>query len=222
MKSIKILHLYYDLMNLSGEDGNMVAIRDYLDNQGVKYEIDNLSIKDKIDFNKYSLIYIGNGSRESQELARQDILKYKYQLKKIFNDKLIIATGNSFELFGESIDNKECLKLLPFKTLYLKDYVVEEKVIDNNDVINSPIIAFVNRNSEAKIKDNHFINKDGINVGDFYGTYFLGPLLIRNPYLLNYFMEKLFKKNNMKITNDYKNVDILAYNEYIKNYANKI
>ena len=80
MKSIKILHLYYDLMNLSGEDGNMVAIRDYLDNQNVKYEIDRLSIKDKIDFNKYSLIYIGNGSRESQELARQDILKYQFQL----------------------------------------------------------------------------------------------------------------------------------------------
>lgn len=221
MKSIKILHLYYDLMNLSGEDGNMVAIRDYLDNQSVKYEIDELSIKDKIDFNKYSLIYIGNGSRESQELARQDILKYQFQLKKLFKDKLIIATGNSFELFGESIDNKECLSLLPFKTLYLKDYVVEEKVIENNEVINSPIIAFVNRNSEAKIKDHFFINKDGIHVNDFYGTYFLGPLFIRNPYLLNRFMEKLFKKNDLKIKNDYKNVDILAYNEYIKNYKNK-
>lgn len=217
MKSIKILHLYYDLMNLSGEDGNMVAIKDFLDNEGCKYQIDKLSLNDKIDFNKYSFIYIGDGSREAQELARQDILKYKYQLKKVFKDKLILATGNSFELFGSSIDNKECLNLLPFKTLYLKDYVVEEKIVDT-DFLNKPVIAFVNRNSEAKIKSNYFLNKDGIHIDNFYGTYFLGPLLIRNPYLLNRFMEFLFKKNDMKIISDYKNVDILAYNEYLKNY----
>ena len=221
MKTIKILHLYYDLMNLSGEDGNMVAIKDYLDNQDVKYQIDKLSIGDKIDFNKYSFIYIGNGSRESQELARKDILKYKYQIKKIFKDKLILATGNSFELFGSTIDNKECLNLLPIKTLYLNKYVAEEKVIENNEFLNSPIIAFVNRNSEAKIRSNEFINKDGIHVGNFYGTYFLGPLLIRNPYVLNRFMEMLFKNNDIKIKNDYKNVDILAYNEYIKRRTSK-
>ena len=216
MKSIKILHLYYDLMNLTGDNGNIVAIEDYLINEGCKYEIDRLSITDKIDFGKYNLIYIGNGSRESQELARQDILKYKYQLKKVFKEKLIIATGNAMELFGSTIDNKECLNLLPFKTMYLKDYVVEEKIVDT-EFINKPIISFINRNSEANIKSHFFLNKDGIHVDNFYGTYTLGPLLIRNPYLLNKFMEILFKMNDMKITSDYKNVDILSYNEYIKN-----
>ena len=217
MKSIKILHLYYDLMNLTGDNGNIVAIEDYLINEGCKYEIDRLSITDKIDFGKYNLIYIGNGSRESQELARQDILKYKYQLKKVFKEKLIIATGNAMELFGSTIDNKECLNLLPFKTMYLKDYIVEEKIVDT-EFINKPVISFINRNSEAKIKSHYFLNQDGIHVDNFYGTYTLGPLLIRNPYLLNKFMEILFKMNDMKITSDYKNVDILAYNEYIKNF----
>ncbi len=217
MKSIKILHLYYDLMNLSGDNGNMVAIKDFLDNEGCKYQIDRLSIGDKIDFNKYNMIYIGNGSRESQELARQDILKYKFQLKKVFKDKLILATGNAMELFGTSIDNKECLNLIPLKTLYLKDYVVQEKIIDT-EFINKPVIAFINRNSEAKIKNNYFLNEDGIHIDNFYGTYFLGPLLIRNPYLLNKFMEMLFKMNDMKIKSDYKNVDILSFNEYLKNF----
>jgi CobQ-like glutamine amidotransferase family enzyme len=203
-------------MNLSGDNGNMVAIKDFLDNEGCKYEIDRLSIGDKIDLNKYNMIYIGNGSRDSQELARQDILKYKFQFKKIFKEKLILATGNAMELFGSTIDNKECLNLIPIKSLYLKDYVVEEKIIDT-EFINKPVIAFINRNSEAKIKSNYFLNKDGIHIDNFYGTYTLGPLLIRNPYLLNKFMEMLFRMNDMKIKNEYKNVDILAYNEYIKN-----
>ena len=77
MKTIRVLHLYHDLMNLSGDNGNMVAIKDALERQKVNYTIDYLSIGDKIDFNKYNLIYIGNGSRENQELARIDLLKYK-------------------------------------------------------------------------------------------------------------------------------------------------
>ena len=217
MKTLKILHLYHDLMNLSGDNGNMVAIQDFLDNEGCNYKIDRLSIGDKIDFNKYNMIYIGNGSREAQELARTDLLKYKFQLKKSFKNQLILATGNAMELFGTSIDNKECLNLIPIKTLYLKDYVVQEKIIDT-EFINKPIIGFINRNSEAKIKKNFFLNEEGIHVDNFYGTYLLGPLLIRNPYLLNKFMEILFTQNDMKIKSDYKNVDILAYNEYLKNF----
>lgn len=216
MKQVKVLHLYYDLLNLSGETGNMVAIEDALKQQKVKYSIDRLSIGDKIDFNKYNLIYIGNGSRDSQEMARKDLLKYKYKLEKIFKNKLIIATGNAMELFGKSIDNKECLGFLPFKTMYLKEYVVEEKII-KTDFIDHDVISFINRNSEANIKDNFFLENEGIHVNNFYGTYTLGPLLIRNPYLLNKFIEEVVTDAGFKYTENINTPDMQAYNEYIKN-----
>lgn len=216
MKQINVLHLYYNLMNLSGENGNMVAIEDALKEQKVKYSIDRLSIGDKIDFNKYHLIYIGNGSRDSQEMARQDLLKYKYKLEKVFKNKLIIATGNSFELFGKSIDNKECLGFLPFKSMYLKEYVVEEKIV-KTDFIDHDVISFINRNSEANIKDNFFLENEGIHIGNFYGTYTLGPLLIRNPYLLNKFIEEVVTDAGFKYVEDINTPDMQAYNEYIKN-----
>ena len=216
MKQINVLHLYYNLMNLSGENGNMVAIEDALKEQKVKYTIDRLSIGDKIDFNKYHLIYIGNGSRDSQEMARKDLLKYKYKLEKVFKNKLIIATGNSFELFGKSIDNKECLGFLPFKSMYLKEYVVEEKIV-KTDFIDHDVISFINRNSEANIKDNFFLENEGIHVGNFYGTYTLGPLLIRNPYLLNKFIEMVVTDAGFKYVENINTPDMQAYNEYIKN-----
>ncbi len=216
MKQINVLHLYYNLMNLSGENGNMVAIEDALKEQKVKYSIDRLSIGDKIDFNKYHLIYIGNGSRDSQEMARQDLLKYKYKLEKVFKNKLIIATGNSFELFGKSIDNKECLGFLPFKSMYLKEYVVEEKIV-KTDFIDHDVISFINRNSETNIKDNFFLENEGIHIGNFYGTYTLGPLLIRNPYLLNKFIEMVVTDAGFKYVENINTPDMQAYNEYIKN-----
>ena len=55
--TIRIAHLYYDIMNLYGEIGNIKVLRYHLEEQGIKVIIDNLSINDEIDFNKYDLLY---------------------------------------------------------------------------------------------------------------------------------------------------------------------
>ncbi|HPZ24042.1 MAG TPA: hypothetical protein PLC25_04300, partial [Bacilli bacterium] len=82
MKTIKVLHLYYDLMNLSGDSGNLTAIIEGLKKQNVKYTVDYLSINNKIKFNKYDIVYIGHGSTPNQEIVRKDILKYKKDINE--------------------------------------------------------------------------------------------------------------------------------------------
>ena len=81
MKLIRIAHLYYDLMNLYGERGNILALSEALKRQGAKVMVDNVSKSSKIDFNKYDFIYIGCGTENSLEIARADILRYKTELK---------------------------------------------------------------------------------------------------------------------------------------------
>ena len=41
---IKIAHLYYDLMNLYGDNGNIKTLKEALESQGIKAEIKQLSI----------------------------------------------------------------------------------------------------------------------------------------------------------------------------------
>ena len=55
---IKILHLYYDLLNQYGEQGNILALKDSFRNQNVEVSIDLLSCGDKIDFKKYDLPHL--------------------------------------------------------------------------------------------------------------------------------------------------------------------
>ena len=50
MKTFKIAHLYYDLMNLYGENGNLRYLKKRLEEQGLDVSIEFLSIDDKIDF----------------------------------------------------------------------------------------------------------------------------------------------------------------------------
>ena len=78
---IKILHLYYDLLNQYGEQGNILALKDSFRNQNIEVSIDLLSCGDKIDFKKYDLIYMGTGSDENLYIALEDIKKYKKELK---------------------------------------------------------------------------------------------------------------------------------------------
>ena len=81
--TIRIAHLYYDIMNLYGEIGNIKVLRYHLEEQGIKVIIDNLSINDEIDFNKYDLLYMGCGTKDSMLNALNDLRRYKDDLKNI-------------------------------------------------------------------------------------------------------------------------------------------
>ena len=232
MKSINILHLYYDLMNLYGEYGNIIALRDAFKAQGIEVNIEKKSLNDIIDFMKYDIVYIGQGSEENQDKCRQDILKYKDDINDyIESNKILISTGNSYELFGDKIDDKEALGIFHFKSFYksittdVGDRLVNEEVFDT-DFLGAPIVGFTNRNSVNDIKDGYLFKvrkgygndiKDeyeGIHYKNFYGTYLLGPLLIRNPYLLDYILSNLLGEKYKEIDTP----DKKAYEEYLKTY----
>lgn len=223
MKTIKIAHLYYDLMNYYGEQGNVLALKKAIEYVGIKANIDYLSIDDEIDFNKYDIFYIGMGSNKNQEIVRKDIIKYKDQIKDVIKKKMFIATGNSYELFGKKIDNKKCLGIYNFNSK-TSDRIVGEQVFKCK-LTDKPVIGFQNRNSVNDIKDNYLFevikgtgndtesNVEGIHIDLFFGTYLIGPLLIRNPF----FKDELLKYLGIDLF-DTKSSDYKAYFEYLKNF----
>ena len=56
METIKIAHLYYDLMNLYGEHGNILALTKHLEAHKIKTIVHYLSLEDEIDFSKYDIL----------------------------------------------------------------------------------------------------------------------------------------------------------------------
>lgn len=216
---INILHLYYDLMNLYGESGNVKALMNAFSSQDINTNIDYLSIEDEIDFNKYDLIYIGSSTEENQMVALNDIMKYKDKLYKYINDnKFILCTGNSLELFGSKINDIDALKIFDYKSKYVDKRIVGDYI---NDTIFNKIIAFQNRGSKLEDNDIPFIEKEiGVNYNNFYGTYLIGPLLVRNPNITEYFVKEIIKLKYKDF--DFKDFDFSleeeARNNYLKNY----
>ena len=78
---IKLLHLYYDILNIYGENGNMRALVKALEYQGLKVNVDFKTIDDEINFNDYDFIYVGSGLDESIDITFEDLKKYGSELK---------------------------------------------------------------------------------------------------------------------------------------------
>ena len=80
--NITIAHLYYDLLNLYGESGNVKALEYQLEGQGITVKIKFLTIGDTLDFSKYDFVYMGAGTEENQKLALKHLIKYKDKVKE--------------------------------------------------------------------------------------------------------------------------------------------
>lgn len=225
---IKVLHLYYDLLNLYGEQGNILALKRAFKNQNVEIEVDYLSVQDKIDFKKYDLVYLGSGSTENLLIALEDIKRHKKELKKyIESKKVLLATGNSYLLFGQKINNLDALGIFDY-------YAASSEKMAHESLMElyqeKDIIGFQNREFMVNNKKNHLFKVkeglcdnlkseyEGYHEYNFYGTFVIGPLLIRNPHFTNILVKEIMEKNNL-IYHEYEDKILVdAYNQYIKNF----
>jgi len=223
MKQIKILHLYYDLLNLYGENANVRALTNALEKQNIEVLVDFKSINEKINISNYDFIYLGSGSDENYNIVDNDFEKYTNDFKKyIDNNGFVLATGNSLDLFS---------KVLNYESKKIDFRIVGEQVYTFKN-IKELVIGFQNRDSviyevsednlfEVKVGTGFEPNKiqEGITKNNFYGTYLLGPLLIRNPYFLKYLVKSLLESKEIKYEELEKDISYKAYDEFIKNFV---
>ena len=227
-KVVKIAHLYYDLLNLYGEVGNVRALTKFIERAGLTPEVHFLTIDDKIDFEKYDIYYLGEGSEENQMLVLKDLMKYKKDIKKaIDNNKMFIATGNSMELFGKKIRhnnglNTKCLEIFDYYSYEEENRLVSEIVYNFSKLEENKgrrILGF--KNCICNIKDNDdnrlFDYSDSFVYKNFYGMNIVGPVLIRNPYFTNYLLELLLQEKGIDKKLNTDSIEFKSYHYFVDN-----
>lgn len=214
---IVVGHLFYDLLNLYGESGNILALRKALEDKNIEVEIKQISINDELDLDELDYIYIGSGTENNQIIVLDYLKKYKSNIIEAINEnKFFLVTGNAIELFGKEIVIDENVKIeavgaFDYYTIRTKNRIVSECCFEFKEN-NNKIIGFTNHQGIIKdIKSPLFVKykedsdeillEDGIHEKNFFGTYVIGPLLVRNPEFLEYIIEKLIlsKKDNLEL-----------------------
>lgn len=213
---INILCLYYDIMNLYGDTGNVKVLTYHLKELGIDYNVDKVSVDDEIDFKKYDIILMGAGNEKNRDICLKHLLKFKDDIKSaIESDKFFLITGNALGMFGKKLNSKMGLGIFDFNVTYSDERESYEVVLDNS--ICNPIYGFFNHQDIVSSHNNCLFNDEGIRYKNFYGTYTLGPILSRNYGFLEYFINELVhskdKDFNVKINTS---LNVLAYDDFIE------
>lgn len=210
---MKIAYLYYDFLNLYGDSGNIKIISHILKQNKIKHEILYLSLNDKLEFAEYDLVYIGSGTENNLLIALENLKKYQKDIKKyIESGKFMLVTGNSLDMFGKKIDDIKALDIFDYECNKIKR-VMDEVYIDSL-VTKDKIVGFRNGCYELSKIDYPLFDSEGVYYKNFFGTHVLGPILVRNPLFLKYFMNKL---TNKKLKYDLK-LEQLAYDTFVNNF----
>jgi len=213
-RTVKLLHLYHDLMNLYGDWGNFAILERELNSRGCEVLAHKKSVGDEVDFSGYNFIYIGSGTERSQIACMRDLLRFKEALlERIEAGMPVLATGNSHELFGTSVtdcagNRHKMLELLDFETVQLAARVTGDCMCEPKaPLYKNKLIGFINRaggSQTGDIERPFFVRpgegasfeagNEGIIYKNLLGTYMTGPLLVRNPPMLKYFADLIYSQ----------------------------
>lgn len=216
-------------MNLYGENGNISALKRFIERQGVQVKIDRLTLGDKIDFEAYDFYYMGSGIEESMDLVLADLYNYKDDIKtSIENGKMYLITGNAMNLFGRKMKlkngkNVDCLGIFDYNATCSNTRLVGEIYYEFPTLPEGKgrnLIGF--KNTDFNIVNNDgcrpFGPQDNINYKNFFAMSFFGPVLIRNPYFTDYLLNILFESKNLEYKEDDEAIEYKAYHQFVKNF----
>lgn len=232
--SINILHLFPDMLNLYGDNGNIECIRKRLLWRDIDVSVSRHKFKDgTIDFENADIVFLGGGSDKEQEQVRCELLKYKNELKSfVENGKTLIAVCGGFELLGQYIErNGEKTAGLGILDIYTEVSDNKSRFIGNvilkSDFLDSYITGFENHSGKVFLNgyaplgkviagygNNGEDKSEGVIYKNLFASYLHGPLFPKNPKLCDYILTNTLKH---KFT-DFKELSML--DDDMENLAN--
>lgn len=212
--AIKILHIYGDIMNLYGEYANVRVFEKYLTDIGQSVQLDTLSLYEDKDISGYDFYYMGSGTERNQKLALSQLVKYKQTLIDECNsNKIILFTGNAFELLGKKITDTngneyESLGLGHFETIE-SDKRITGDCLAKADYSDLYHVGFINKCSKTfginsplftlsmgcgNDNDN---SDEGFRINNTFGTHITGPIIVKNPHFMKMLAQILLSSKEL-------------------------
>lgn len=214
---LTIAHLYPDSMSLYGEYANVAVLRRHLETMGVTAEVRNFTCEDELELSDADFIYMGAGTERRQKrvltAAPQDAPALKAAVDR---GAVVLFTGNAMETLGASVTDAKG-KVWP--GFGLADFTtVETDRRTPGDVVavptlwDAPAVGFMNKCSVTHgiaaplfrelplgFGNDKEHGAEGYVSGNVFGTHLTGPVLVKNPDLLDLIIRRLFVQKGWEI-----------------------
>lgn len=214
---LKIAHLYPELLNLYGDRGNIISLKNRLLWRGIDAEVAEYKLSDDIDFSDIDIVFIGGGSDREQQLVCRRLHEIKDRLSEYVNDNGVVVTicggyqllGKYYKIKDEVVDG---LGILDIYTETGKGRLIGNVVI-KSDLFDRPVVGFENHGGRTFINNHKPFGKviygngnngndggEGVIYKNVIGTYLHGPLLPKNPHLCDYILQKALERRYGEIS----------------------
>jgi len=178
--SLRIAHLYGNLMNTYGDNGNILMLKYVAEKLGAHVTVDIVSLKDRFDPDAYDIAFFGGGQDYEQTIVSEDLPDKKEDLERfIHDDGVVLAICGGFQLLGQyyieaSGKRIEGLGIMGHYTLNQVNnrYIGDIKI--HNEEFNETIYGNGNNKEDGC---------EGVHYKNVFGSYFHGPILSRNANL---------------------------------------
>lgn len=198
--SLKLAHLYGDLLNTYGDIGNILALKYYAQLMDIDLFPEVVSIEEDFNADNYDIAFFGGGQDFEQQVVSEDIPKKATEIKRFIEEnKPMLAICGGYQLLGHYYIDANGQKVkgvgaLDHYTLSQNHHRFIGDIQIKNDDLNVELHGFENHQGRT------FIGKDEKPLGTVeegygnngedktegavykhvYCSYFHGPILTRN------------------------------------------
>ncbi|MBF7103102.1 type 1 glutamine amidotransferase [Pediococcus pentosaceus] len=198
--NLNVAHLYGDLLNTYGDNGNLLALKYYAKKMDTYLDIDIVSLDDQFNPKDWDIVFFGGGQDYEQTIVSKDIQHKKEDLTDYIEDGgPLLAICGGYQLLGHYYvgANGEKIKgidALDHYTLSQDDNRFIGDIVIKNAETGEIYHGFENHNGKTflgkgerplgEVQSGHGNNgedqSEGVIYKNVYGSYFHGPILTRN------------------------------------------
>lgn len=211
-RTLRIAHLYPELLNLYGDGGNILVMRKRLAWRGIGCEVEEVHVDDRPSFSDVDIAFIGGGSDREQKIVCDHLLAERSELRAFVEDGgALLAVCGGYQLLGHSYlmgDEKvEGLSLVDLYTDRGSPRLIGNIAVESR-ISPQPVVGYENHGGRTHLGPGvepmgrvlHGHGNDGKSgqEGCLYknvvGTYVHGPLLPKNPGVADYVLGRALER----------------------------
>lgn len=208
---LNICHLYPDILNLYGDRGNIITMKRRLESRGIKVNIDECSIGQPLNADKYDIFFIGGGQDFEQEVLLRDLSSGKAQdiRTAVEEEKTFLAICGGYQMLGEYYKTWDGVQLDFIGAIGVHTIGAKERMIGNYMFRTTPesgdtvVVGFENHSGKTYLSEqvaplgmmlsgngnNGEDKTEGARYKNVFGTYSHGSLLPKNPVLCDFILQ---------------------------------
>ncbi|MFU9914791.1 type 1 glutamine amidotransferase [Fannyhessea vaginae] len=206
MQTLRIVHMYPELLNLYGDSGNMLVLAHRLKQRQIPFEIVEVHVGDSISLSSADIVFIGGGSDREQKIVCSALQTFRDELAAYVEDGgVLAAVCGGYQLLGHYyLLDDEKIKGLSLVDLYTDRGT--PRLIGNIAIKSSicphPIVGYENHGGRTHLAGDitplgvveygHGNDGETGYEGCLYkhvlGTYIHGPLFPKNPGVADFLL----------------------------------